>query len=71
MTLMSFVCADLRAQEEVVIDEDFSEFTEGSESQPATTDISGYSGSCIRPSDGTVRKYMKPVECLWLLMAET
>lgn len=32
MTLMSFVCADLRAQEEVVIDEDFSEFTEGSES---------------------------------------
>ena len=62
MTLMSFVCADLRAQEEVVIDEDFSEFTEGSESQPTFQDIQA---SCIRPSDGTVRKYMKPVECLW------
>lgn len=48
MTLMSFVCADLRAQEEVVIDEDFSEFTEGSESQPATTDISGYSGKLYK-----------------------
>lgn len=42
LTLMSFMCADLYAQEEVVIDENFSAFTEGSESKPATTDISGY-----------------------------
>ncbi len=48
LTLMSFMCADLYAQEEVVIDENFSAFTEGSESKPATTDISGYSGKLYK-----------------------
>ncbi len=42
-TMMSMKCVTLNAQE-TIIDQNFDEFTEGSESSPSSTDISGYTG---------------------------
>lgn len=47
---MSLFCLGGLAQE-VIIDEHFDAFTEGSEQEPATTDISGYSGKLKKTID--------------------
>lgn len=44
--LCIIVCGNAQAQ--VLIDENFDSFTEGSEETPATTDISGYSGKLYK-----------------------
>ena len=45
-TLAIFLCGGIQAQ--TIIDENFDQFTEGSEDNPATTDISGYSGKLYK-----------------------
>lgn len=44
--LCTILCGGMQAQ--VIIDENFDVFTEGSETEPATTDISGYSGKLYK-----------------------
>lgn len=44
--LAIFLCGGIQAQ--TIIDENFDQFTEGSEDNPATTDISGYSGKLYK-----------------------
>ncbi len=46
LALAAFLCGNLQAQ--TLIDEHFDAFTEGSEDNPATTDISGYSGKLFK-----------------------
>lgn len=43
----SLFCANVQAQE-IIINESFDQFSEGSETEPATTDISGYSGKLYK-----------------------